>query len=512
VRRREFLVDLAASSAVSASPAPAAPASTESRPNFLILMSDQHSPHVLGCYGDPVIVTPNLDGLAHRGVVFEHAYCQSPVSVPSKMSLLTGQHPFEHKTWSNGDMLPSDTTTFAHSLGAAGYETTLIGHMHFLGPDQWHGFQNLMVGMPGPQWPGGSLILPPFMRAGAQCDSKQGVTLAGPGSTAYNVFSEDVATTTAGFLRAQAQKPGKPFCVLAGMLLPHPPFICSQNDWDTYRDRVTLPEVPPGYFEKLHPAMQAWRKNRGIEDLSATEIRAARAAYYGMVAQLDRAVGRVLDALRESGLDRNTVVIYTTDHGEMAGENGLWWKFNFYEGSVSVPLLISWPDRIRPGRRVREIVSHIDLRPTIEELCGAGNSGVAGGKSLLPLVEGKESAWANETFSEYPMNTHSEPSMRMVRQGRWKLVHFDGMRPQLFDLEADPHEFQDLGEDRAHAEIREKMHARVLAGWSSDLYHQEMARRQPHRRVLQRWAAAVKPPSPHAWPVPPDANVFLGKK
>ena len=467
MRRRDFLADMTATGlTLSASPLPAPAA--ESRPNFLIMMSDQHSPHVLGCYGDPIVQTPNLDRLARQGVVFEHAYDQAPVCVPAKTSFLTGQHPFQTRTWSNGDMLPSDTSTFAHSLGGAGYETTLAGHMHFLGPDQNHGFQNLMVGIPDPQWQnGGSLILAPFMAPGDQCDSKAGVTLAGPGNTASNVFSDAVADATAGFLRERAQKPGKPFCVVAGMLLPHPPFICSPQDWDYYRDKVTLPAVPPGYFEKLHPAMQAWRRHRGIEDLSPAEIRGARAGYYGMVAQLDRAIGRILDALRETGLDRSTVVIYSTDHGEMAGENGMWWKFNFYEGSVSVPLIISWPDHFSPGRRIREIVSHIDLRPTIEELSSGGNTGVSSGKSLLPLLQGKKAEWTNEAFSEYPMNPHGEPSMRMLRQDRWKLVHFDGMRPQLFDLEADPHEFQDLGDDPAHAEIREALHAKVLEGWSS---------------------------------------------
>jgi len=478
------------------------------QPNFLILISDQHNPHVLGCYGDKIVRTPNMDALAEKGVVFEHAYCASPLCVPSRMSFMTGMQPCETKVWGNGDILPSDVSTFAHCLGGLGYETALIGHMHFLGLDQWHGFDKLLVGLPGPQYPNGAPPLPPSLMVGARCDSREAVTLAGPGRMAYGVFTEAVGKTTADYLRQKGKEKGRPFCAVAGMLLPHPPFICDKAEWDYYLDRVTLPQVPAGYFDKLHPAIKLWRKHRGIEDLTPDEIRRARAAYYSLVTQTDRQVGLALDALRETGLDKNTVVIYTSDHGEMAGENGMWWKFNFYEGSVSVPLIVSCPEKFQSGRRVKALASLTDVGPTLVDLASTEAMPGATGKSLAPLLRGEKTDRADEAFSEYSLTPHGESPMRMVRSGRWKLVHHEGQRPQLFDLESDPHELNDLAEDPAHAEVRKRLGERVLTGWSAEEIGKEMAKRAPHRRVIGRWCQVVNPPSPQRWIPPKDANIF----
>jgi len=473
------------------------------RPNILLMMSDQHSPHVLGCYGDTVVRTPHMDALAASGAVFESNYCQSPLCVPSRMSFLTSRQCSDVRVWTNECVLPSAEPTFAHALGAAGYETALIGRMHFVGPDQWHGFERRLVGSITAVHLGGRNQGVP-----ATGQSRGAVTTAGPGRTAYQVYDEVVAQATADYLEEKAKEKGRPFCAVAGFVLPHCPFVCPREDWDYYYDRITLPRVPEGYFEDLHPAVKLWRKNRGILDLTDEEIRCARAGYYGLVTHFDRQVGVVMDALKRTGLDRNTVVIYCSDHGEMAGEHGMWWKSNLYEGSVSVPLIVSCPERFASGRRVNQVTGLIDLAPTLTELAGADPVPGATGTSLVPLLRGEDVDWANETFSEhYP--ARGVPPTRMIRRGRWKLVHYEGYSPQLFDVENDPGEFNDLGESPDHAQVRDELQERVLSDWSAQEMEEELARRRLHHPLLREWYKVVHPPDREQWIGPEESRFCL---
>ena len=497
MNRRTFL-------GVAASGGAAAVAQPGGQPNFLILLSDQHSPHVLGCYGDRVVQTPNLDRLASRGVLFEHAYCQAPLCVPSRMSFLTGLQPSQSRVWTNSDTLPSDIPTFAHALGAAGYQTALIGRMHFNGPDQRHGFDQRLVGDVTPAFPDRGIPLTPQLLPGATNSSRLSVSIAGPGKTAYQVFDEDVTKATVDYLRGAASTK-RPFCAVSGFVLPHSPFVCPESFWRYYYDRVTAPPLPPGYLAALHPAIQTWRKARGVDDLTTEEIRRARAGYYGLVAQFDGMVGRILEALRESGMENDTVVVYTSDHGEMAGENGMWWKMNFYEGSVTVPLIVA-SSRFRPARRASETVSLVDIAPTLCELAGAPQ--VQGsGKSLVPVLSGTATAPPTDALSELaPMGP--VPATRMIRRGKWKLVHFHGMRPQLFDLERDPREQHDLGESAEFRAVRDELTAAVMRDWKPEEISRELAVRQSQRTILAKWAEQTHPPSDPVWQAPPDANIF----
>lgn len=479
------------------------------RPNFLILMSDQHSPHVLGCYGDPVVRTPNLDALAERGVLFRNHYCSAPLCVPSRMAFLTGQQPSATRVWRNDDTLASDIPTFAHSLGASGYHTALIGRMHFNGMDQWHGFGKRLVGSLLPQYSYLKFPLSPELTPGAQGRSRRAVEIAGPGKTAYQAYDEDVTESAIQYLRGRSDSQGSPFCAVVGFVLPHPPFVCSRDQWEYYRDRVTIPEVPPGYFEHLHPAMQRWRQMHGVEDIKPDEVRKARAGYYGLVSELDARIGRILGELSRHSFARNTIVIYTSDHGEMAGENGIWWKMNFYQGSVSVPLIVSWPGKWAPGRSDR-VTSMIDLAPSILNLAQAPALPEATGSSLEPLLGGGKVEWLDEAFSEYPPDL-GVPAIRMIRSGRWKLVNFDGQRPQLFDLETDPHEFHDLGEDAACAQVRATLMSRALSGWSAAAVSQGAEVRLASDPIMHKWEMQVRPPATAQWEAPAGCNVFPEK-
>jgi choline-sulfatase len=481
-------------------------AQPKKQPNILVLMADQQSPHALGCYGDKVVKSPNLDRLAASGARFNNAYCQAPLCVPSRMSFLTGRQPSENRVWANSCTLASDIPTFAHALGAAGYDTTLIGRMHFNGPDQNHGFATRLVGDLTPKFPDAPIPLTPELRPGATNSSRASVTIAGPGRTAYQAFDEDVTRTTVEFL-GKAAKNSNPFLAVAGFVLPHSPFVCSKSDWDYYYDRVSVPKVPAGYLENLHPAVKTWRKERGVEGVTGEETRRARAGYYGLITEHDRNVGRILDALRQTGLEENTMVVYTSDHGEKAGENGMWWKFNFYEGSVTVPLMIALPGRIPGGRVAGEVVGLTDVGPTLCETAGAKTMPLAVGKSLMALITGKTDGWPNEAYSELPA-IRGVPATRMYRKGRWKLVHFDGMRPQLFDLDTDPQEFHDLGADPRHAAVRQELLAKALQNWSPADIGREMENQSKNEGMILQWARRTHPQGSMMWQAPPNVNQF----
>ncbi len=513
MRRRNFLQLLAASGA-GALAASSWPERTEAttrkqRPNFLILVADEHNPHVLGCSGDPVVKTPHLDALAARGTLFESAYAQAPWCVPSRTSFLTARHPSQTKVRGNDDALPTEVSTWSHVLGAAGYETVLIGNMHFNGPDQHHGFEKRLVGSLNPIFPNGKWPMPKELMEGAYSNSRGGVELAGPGRTAYQVYDEQVTDAAVQYLLQKTKDQTRPFCAVVGFVLPHPPFICPKDLWLYYLDRVTIPQVPPGYFDHLNPAIRRWRKDRGIEELPDEVVRKARAGYYGLVTQHDALIGKIFDVLeKEPGLRETTAVAYTSDHGEMAGENGMWWKNNFYEGSVSVPLIVTLPGSSKRLARRSEVVSLIDIGPTLIELAGENPWDVATGRSLVPLLSDQPVKWDNVAFSEHPP-VFGEPPVRMIRSGKWKLVHYDGATPQLFNLETDPHEFHDLGQDPAYVRVREELMKRVLQGWSAEEVRKEVKQHAEDFEVVRRWYIKTDPPMPpDQWFPPRDANQY----
>jgi choline-sulfatase len=476
------------------------------RPNMLLIMSDQHHPHVMGCERDEVVRTPNLDALASAGVLFESCYCPSPLCVPSRMSFMSARHPSRNEVWTNGCVLASDMPTFAHSLGAAGYEVVLSGRMHFVGPDQRHGFERRLVGQISSTWIGGrNRAITPELFPGAG-QSRPAVEISGPGRTGYQAYDEAVTEETVRFLQ-ERHKARRPLCLVVGYVLPHCPFVCPPDDWDYYLDRVKPPDIPAGYFESVHPAVQAIRAKRGLEGIPEETVLRARAGYYGLVTHLDRQVGEILAALGESELADNTAVIYTSDHGEMAGEHGLWCKSSFYEGCASVPLIVSQPGRIAPGTRPGRVCNLIDLGPTMIDLAGADPLPEVDGRSLAPTLRGETDEGSDETFSEH-YAAAGLPTSRMVRRGPWKLTHYEGFRPQLFNLEDDPGEWRDLGDDPAHREVREELQQRAVEGWSASRIEERLAERARAHGLLAKWFRGVEPRDPEQWSAAPEDNVY----
>jgi len=482
------------------------------RPNILLIMSDQHNPHVLGCAGDEVVRTPNLDRLAADGVHFTANYCPAPLCVPSRMAFLTGRYPSDNRVWTNHCVLNTLTPTFAHSLAAAGYETILCGRMHFRGADQRHGFTARHVGEAGGSIPGVSKIDLGHIPVSTTGQCREAVDVFGPGRTSYQVFDEHI-TEAARRLLLERKSGGaqKPFAMVVGFVLPHCPYICPKDLYAEYHGRVTIPEFPDGYFSRQHPAIQDWRRRRGILDVPEETTRGAKAAYYGLVTHMDALIGSILETLADAGLGDDTVVVYTSDHGEMVGEHGMWWKSNFYEGSAGVPLIVSAPGRFAAGASISKVTSLLDIAPTLIELAGAEPLPQARGHSLLPLLRGEDAAdWPDVAFCEhYTSSRRSDPPCRMVRKGPWKLNCYYGYdTPELFNLEEDPEEMNDLVADPSLTARREELLGLVMDGWHPETIITHVERVVRDTQVVAAWGRSVKPPDPDHWIAPPGSNVF----
>jgi choline-sulfatase len=478
-------------------------------PDILFLFSDQHARGVAGCYGDPLGATPHLDALAARGVAFDAVSCPAPICTPSRMSLLTGRWPHEQACWTLEDALAPDLPTYAHGVGAAGYRTICVGRMHAIGPDQHHGFAERHVGDCSPNWLGvARQRLGPL--AGAQGPSGPGpdglarsLALSGRGQSGYEVV--DDATTDAACARlaelgrARSAGDDAPFCMTVGFILPHCPFVARAENYDRFAGRVPPPRlgVPAGE----HPWIAGWRAEGCTGGADAAAVERARTAYWALVHALDAKIGRILAALQAAGLSRDALVIYASDHGEHAGERGLWWKNTFHEPSVGVPLVMAWQGRLPEGARCGRVANLIDLGATMLEAAGAPPLPRSRGRSLLGIARDPDAPWVDETFSEYvtdlssPWTGREATTQRMVRQGRWKYVHVEGQRPMLFDLDADPEEMADLGDSPAHAGVRAALSARVLAGWDPAAVRREVDARCAEKAVLRRWGERTQPPS-----------------
>lgn len=482
----------------------------DQRPDLLIIMSDQHSGRVLGCADDPFVQTPNLDGLAARGVRFSRTYCGNPLCVPSRMTFLTSQHSSDIDVWTNGCLLRPEIPTFLHSLATAGYETVHCGRMHFTGPDHRHGFEQHLVGDLTSQWPGTTgpdLGHIPLSTTG---QSRPGLDHAGAGRTGYQAYDRAVTDSAVEFIRSRGPRAARrPFCLVVGYVLPHCPFICPRDLFEKYHDRVDIPRLAEQEKSGLHPAVQRWREARGLEDVPDDVVRTARAAYYGLTELCDALVGEVLGALDAANLADETAVFYTSDHGDMAGNHEMWWKSCFYEDSVGVPLIASWPGRFAAETVIDEPVSLLDLAPTFTDLGHGADLPRARGTSLRSFLQGdgRPADRPAHVFAE--AYSGSDAPARMVCRGPWKLVHFHGYdQPQLFNVADDPGEVDDRATDPACADVRDELLGLALDGWSGERTKECVAIASERWGILGRWARATHPPEPDHWVEPEGCNVF----
>ncbi|MFT7673679.1 MAG: choline-sulfatase, partial [Gammaproteobacteria bacterium] len=345
---------------------------TNKSPNILVIQADQMTAKALSLYGHKLVKTPNIDRLAKGGTVFENAYCNFPLCVPSRTSMMAGRLPNDIGMWDNAIEMPASIPTLAHYLRSANYHTVLAGKMHFVGPDQIHGFDERIVTdiYPSnfawtPDWVVGERYRPTGINMRAVVDS--GVCARG----LQIDYDEEVEHAGVQKLYDLARfNKENPFLLWVSFTHPHSPFITTQHYWDLYdHDDIDMPAVPEFDIDEMD-TMSRWLYYAHGGDLSEVtdqHIRNARHAYYGMCSYIDDKVGKLLDTVELLGLEDDTVIVFTSDHGEMLGERGMWFKQSFHEWSVTVPMVIKVPG-IESKERVSELVSLVDLLPTFMDI------------------------------------------------------------------------------------------------------------------------------------------------
>ncbi len=477
-------------------------------PNILVIQADQMAAAALPIYGHPLVQTPNLQRLAADGVVFDNAYCNFPLCVPSRVSMLAGRYANAIAAWDNAIEMPASVPTIAHYLRNLDYQTILCGKMHFIGPDQVHGFNERITTdvYPSnfawtPDWVVGERYRPTGINMRAVVDA--GTCVRG----LQIDYDEEVAYSGVQKLYDLARfQTDNPFLLWVSFTHPHSPFVTTQHYWDLYRhDEIDLPTVAPISIDEMD-AMSRWLHYAHAGDLHTVtdeHVRNARHAYYGMCSYIDDKVGQLLQTLHETGLAENTVVVFTADHGEMLGERGMWFKQCFYEWSVRVPLVFHFPKLLAP-RRVSELVSLVDLLPTFTDLASAGHPPEAvsplDGASLVELATGDAvTDWRETVISEYTGEGVVAPC-RMIRRDRYKYIYTHGHPPLLYDLETDPTECDNLAEQAQFASLVADLQAAVLEDWDPEAISAQCIQSQQERLFIQKttggepnWAFRYRP-------------------
>ncbi|MGH2562856.1 MAG: sulfatase-like hydrolase/transferase [Thermomicrobiales bacterium] len=422
--------------------------------NLLFIMSDQHSPHVLGCYGNRIVQTPNIDALAATGTRFAHAYTPTPICVPARASFATGRYAHTIDAWDNAKpYIGTEAPSWGHRLTAQGHQVVTVGKLHYRQVQDPSGFPDQRLPMHVLDGIGDLYAL---LRGEmpVRPQSRQHVLDARAGESEYIRYDRAIAHESARFLREEATGQGKPWALFVSFVTPHFPLIAPDRFFDLYPPE-SLPWPIQGAPEEWpdHPAIRRHRADQTLDEpLDEAAIRNAMAAYYGMVTFLDEQIGLVLQALDDAGPRVDTRIIYTSDHGEMLGEHGLWWKSSMYEASVSVPLILAGPD-VPVAHVVTTNTSLVDCFPTIVEGVGGdllAEDGDLPGTSLWQLAARPDQD--RTVFSEYH-TVFSPSAMYMIRNGRYKYIHYVEHPPMLFDLQEDPDELTNLANDPAHATV-----------------------------------------------------------
>lgn len=431
----------------------------DSRPNILVLMGDHFRHDAMGWTGNPVAHTPNLDKLAAKSVRFANCFCQSPVCSPARHSLNTGQYAHRHGVVANGLEPHPGMFTLAHALKPHGYRCFHRGHMHWQGPHD-NGYEPAT----GESWIGKrewSDSIPEHVHRRCAEESAGGIrrTTGGPGPRSeHGHGGHYVMEKTIESIREAAGN-GEPFLAWASFSEPHPPWYPPREYYALIdQNAVNLPQPSPEGAASPHPIMV--KRKQEWAHLTEVEVRQIIAAYHGMVAMLDNYVGKILDVLDELGVADNTIVVWTSDHGDQLYEHEILLKFVMRESSVRVPLMISVPgttSRIRD-----ELVEHVDLFPTICELTGVDIPQSVQGRSILPLL-GNDLApgdWREAVFSQID-HCDVQSNIQMIRTTTWKLNVYDGEPGELYDLVNDPNEFHNLINDPSCASQTTSLHQRL---------------------------------------------------
>jgi len=451
------------------------------------VIADQLAASALPAYGNDVVRAPNLERLGAEGVVFERALCASPLCVPSRASLMTGLLPSRTGAVDNAGVLPASVPTFAHHLRAAGYRTVLAGKMHFIGPDQLHGFEE----RPVPDiYPAGLDWIPDWRLEDderlAWYHDLTSVTRAGPVRETLQIrYDAEVAEAALRAIAETARDPSRPLLLVASFTHPHDPYEVPADVWRRY-DGVEIDA--PRYPEPPEPLDLPTRRLRAMleadrVDVDGENVRAARRGYYGAISLVDDHVGSLLSALAGHGLADDTVVVFTSDHGDMLGERGLWYKMAPFEDSIRVPLFVHAPRRFG-ARRIAAPVSLLDLAPTLVELGGGSAPVGVDGASLAATLEG-DAPPVRDVPLEYLAEGVRSAQVTLVRGG-FKLVRGHGEPDLVYDVDVDPGERVNLARDESRHDEVVSLRAATEARWDLAALDAEVRIGQERRRVVAR--------------------------
>ena len=465
-----------------------------SRPNFVIIQADQLAAPSLPMYGNSIVQTPNLSALANRGTTFHNMYCNNPVCGPSRASMMTGQLSSVVGCYDNAGEYLSSHPTFAHYLRHMGYRTCLSGKMHFVGPDQLHGFEERPTTDIYPSdygwtadWSQQSEPYSPSVM------SMHGIVEAGVCNRSLQIdYDEEVCFHAVRKVYDYARDiDERPFLLMASFTHPHNPFVTQQQYWDLYdHDAINLPSVPHIPVEDRDPWSQRYYYTIRQDEFDVTEehIRTARHAYYGMISYLDSLVGQILSALADTGQADNTYIFFISDHGDMLGERGMWYKFNPFEWSVRVPLIVAGPG-VSHNHVEKRGVSLVDLLPTLVDLAD-GTEGTPGfaepiaGRSLAKMLHDNDTQRSDQVFMEYTGEGTYAPCL-MLRDNGFKYIYCRTDPPMMFNLDTDPGELSNLAGHSDHADQEARFKSLIEEVWNYDQLEADVLQSQKRRLFVQ---------------------------
>lgn len=460
------------------------------RQNILILMVDQLNGTFFPDGPADFLHAPHLKKLAERSVRFANAYTASPLCAPARASFMSGQLPSRTRVYDNAAEFASDIPTYAHHLRSAGYYTGLSGKMHFVGPDQLHGFEERLT---TDIYPADFGWTPDYTKPGERIDwwyhNLGSVTGAGIAEITNQMeYDDEVAyNATRKLYDLSRGLDDRPWCLTVSFTHPHDPYVARRKYWDLYEDCPALdPQVAPLDFDDHDPHSKRLLEACDFRafDISPEEVRRARRGYFANISYVDDKIGEILDVLERTRMDENTTILFLSDHGDMLGERGLWFKMCFFEGSSRVPLMIAAPEWT--PKCVEEPVSTLDVTPTLCSLAGLDITSLArwtDGEDLSGLV--RETTRRGPVPMEYAAEGSVAPLIA-IREGRYKLSVCEQDPPLLFDLEADPQELHNLANEPGHAQTLAAMMEQVKNRWDLAAFDASVRESQARRWVVYK--------------------------
>jgi choline-sulfatase len=500
------------------------------QPNIILVMADQLTAFALSAYGNQVTKTPHIDQFARQSTVFNNAYCNYPLCAPSRFALMSGRLPSKIAAYDNGAEFPASVPTIAHYLRDAGYYTCLSGKMHFVGPDQHHGYEQRLT---TEIYPADFSWTPPEIYDEltdpelAQNDGPapgvstvETITDAGPKARSMQMDYDDEVMHRARQHLFDRTRHGdsRPLFMTVSFTQPHDPYVSRQEFWDLYRDEdIDLPRVAPIPPEHMDAHSRSLYFHYSLHKFNVTDAiyRRARHGYYAMISDIDQKFGQLLQTVDECGMADNTIILLTSDHGDMVGERGLWFKKNLFDPAIRIPMMLRMPgcsenprsekqrsekqrsekqrseqqylEQQRPPQRVDTPVSLLDILPTLADIAGIDTvSSELEGQSLVPLLQATTGTQQHTPVYAEHLDGGTIAPRVMLRRNDLKIVHSLAYPTQVYHLAEDPLELNNLADDPDWADTTAALLDDVSNRWDLKTLKQQVMHNQKVRQLLSR--------------------------